>query len=212
MSKYVGLVLIVWGVFMAWSLAGWMAIRNIEHPGYAVIERRSGYEVRRYDAFMLAQVQVRAPWRQALSQASATLDDYFSGNNTMQASITASRLVHIESEAESETIALVAPVIQEQKKDFWVVSFVVPSRYTWSTVPRPNDPQIRLVEVPAHTTAVRIFGGWIDQAAADARAAELRELLTKDHETILGLPQTVQYGPAWTPPFLWHNEVLLTIR
>ncbi|MEN9474984.1 MAG: hypothetical protein RIS48_1704 [Pseudomonadota bacterium] len=42
----------------------------------------------------------------------------------------------------------------------WRVHFVMPSRYTLGTLPKPNNPAVQLREVPAKTWAVLRYSGF----------------------------------------------------
>ena len=97
------------------------------------------------------------------------------------------------------------------------VSFVVGSKYSLKTAPRPLDDNVRVRTVPAHTLAVRIFSGKqpddkrvqqerirVEKALATAG----RDVPGPDHETIVqGF-----HDPFITPNFLRRNEVALVIE
>lgn len=191
----------LWALFGVWTLWGWLAVNGIERPAYQVLERRDGYEVRQYSAYTVAQVLVSGPYGTAIANGSRVLAGYIRGGNATQASV-----------ARSQFIALTAPVIEESREDAWLVSLVLPSRFTADTVPRPTDPRVRLVQVPAQKAAVLAFSGWVDQAAAAEKERGLAALLARDKEIVLGPARLVQYHAPWAPPFLDRNELAVTIR
>ncbi len=211
MSKAVRVLIVVWGCFSLWTLAGWFVVRSIESPPFVQNEHRSGYEIRDQEAYLMARVQIAGPWAEALDQGRRIIEDYLSGNNTTQSSIAMTLPVDIQ-EPEGETIALAAPLVQEQKNGQWLVSFILPSKYTTDTLPRPNDPRIRLVNIPAQRIAVAVFGGWADHRRVEAEQEELGQLLSQDKEIIISPFRVVQYGIPWAPPFVQRNEIIVTIR
>lgn len=211
MSKAVRIVIVVWGGFAVWTLAGWLMVSSIESPLSADREQRSGYEIREQQAYLTARVQVGGPWSQALDEGRRIIGAYLSGNNTTQSSIAMTLPVDIQ-EPEGETIALAAPVVHEEKNGQWLVSFILPSKYTTDTVPRPNDPRIRLMTVPAQRVAVLSFNGWADRTDVSARQEVLGDLLKQDKEIIISPFRVVQYGTFWAPPFVRRNEIIVTIR
>lgn len=42
-----------------------------------------------------------------------------------------------------------------------VMSFVMPSKYTKESLPKPNNPDVKIVEVPGHLAAALTFRGHI---------------------------------------------------
>jgi hypothetical protein len=211
-SPLVLFLAVVWALFLLWVVGGYVAIQSIQRPSYAVLARMDGYEVREYPAYLAAQVSVKKGWSDALSEGFAVLSDYITGNNISQESFAAARSVGIEVEPESERIAVTAPVITQEKNSVFLVSFILPPTYTSATLPRPNDPEIRIVEVPSAVVAVRMFGGRVDHDRAATEEQSLRELLARDKRVTVSATRLVQYYQPWTPSFLQRNEVLIPIR
>ena len=97
------------------------------------------------------------------------------------------------------------------------VSFVIGSKYSLKTVPKPIDSNVKIREVPAHTLAVRTFSG---PPPKDKRVQKEREkiedALVKAGRKIPSLDEeTLVYGyhdPFITPSFLRRNEVALVVE
>ncbi len=211
MSKAIRLLIVGWGCFTLWTLVGWIVVNSIESPLSRNHEQRSGYEIRDQGPYLMARVQIDGPWSEALDEGRHIIGGYLAGDNTTQSSIALTLPVDIQ-EPEGEPIALAAPVVQEGKNGQWLVSFILPSKYTSDTVPRPNDPRIRLIAVPAQRIAVLTFGGWVDRPRVQERQEEVKRLLKQDNETIISPFRVVQYGTPWVPPFVRRNEIVVTIR
>ena len=112
---------------------------------------------------------------------------------------------------ESEVIAKNTPVLMQEKDNNYLVSALLPMVYTSVTLPRPNNPEIRIVNVPPRTVAVRTFRGWVNQRRVKGQETLLRELLARDKRVIVSAATVAQYSPSWTPPFLRRNEILIPV-
>jgi hypothetical protein len=109
-----------------------------EEPTFEVLAETEDYEVRRYDAYIVAEVDVGG--KSADNQGFRTLAGYIFGDN--------------ES---SEKMQMTAPVESRDagKSDEITYGFVMESKYTLETLPTPNNEHIRLFERPSRIVAVR---------------------------------------------------------
>ena len=119
-------------------------------------------------------------------------------------------------------IAMTAPVGQDQlppgqlqpgqsQPGQWRISFVMPKKYTSSSLPQPNDPAVHIVTAPGQTVAVYRYTGSIDPAATDAAERELLRLLQGSGWVASGHPVAWFYDPPWTVPFLRRNEAAVPV-
>ncbi|WP_261868726.1 heme-binding protein [Psychrobacter sp. JCM 18901] len=61
----------------------------------------------------------------------------------------------------------------QQDNGKWRVQFTMPSKYTMQTLPKPNNPNVEIIEVPAQTYGVIKFS-WLagkDKVAEKNRSA-----------------------------------------
>jgi hypothetical protein len=108
----------------------------------------------------------------------------------------------------SEAIAMTSPVVQQPAgAESWSIQFIMPSKYTLATLPQPNDPRVRLVEIPARTFAVVRFSGLGREDAVARHEKALDAALAGSSWRAVGEPVTWYYDPPWTVPFLRRNEV-----
>lgn len=212
MSPSVIVLILTWLLFVAWVAWGYLATRGVQEPPFTVLERADGYEVREYSAYVVAQVSRTGGWSDALNGGFAILFDYISGNNISQESIAMTRPVGIEAEPDSERIAMTAPVLTQEKGDAFLVSFIMPVSYSFDTLPRPNNPEVRIVQVPTSVVAVRVFSGRMNSNRVVLEEEILRELLARDKRVTVSASRIAQYNPPWTPPFMRRNEVQIPIR
>ena len=65
------------------------------------------------------------------------------------------------SNESNEKIAMTSPVMMSLE-DSMTMHFLVPKQYSKETLPKPNNNQVELTQVPAKTVAVVSFKGWAD--------------------------------------------------
>ena len=203
-----------------WIAVGVVSVAGIETPGYEVVSTHDGYEIRQYAPYIAAEVTMEGDFRESMNGGFRTLADYIFGNNTKvngdgaETSETIEMTAPvIEREFRSEKIEMTAPVIeQEGKSGTRVVSFVMPGKYTMDTLPKPNNPDVKLVEVPAKRFAAIRFSGNVSPDEAKEKKQTLSDLLKRDEVETVGEPMLAQYNPPWTPPPMRRNEVLVELK
>ena len=183
-----------------------------EEPAYTVAkELAPGIELRDYAPMLIAEVEVRTnDFSEAGSAGFKPLAGYIFGNNSRRDRI--GMTAPVQQSAEGERIGMTAPVGRTQSEEGWLVSFVMPARYTKETLPEPRDPSIRVREIPARSVAViRFSGRWSTESFEEQQALLLDTLLEAKIQT-KGAPWSAQYNPPWTPGFMRRNEILVEIE
>ena len=184
------------------------AAARTEEPKYTVSAKHDGFEVRKYAARIVAQVEVEGEAKVATNKGFRILADFIFGNNAANAEVAMTAPVD-----RSEQIAMTAPVDRAQTEDRWTVTFTMPSKYTLETLPRPNDDRVKIREVPPTRYAVAKFSGRPKPAEVARRMAALMEAVAEEGYTPSGTPPVYsQYNPPWTPSFLRRNEVMLELK
>lgn len=206
------------GALTLWIVVGVVSVAGIETPKYEVVSEHKDYEIRRYASHIVAEVTMEGEYRSAMNGGFRKLADYIFGNNTSVTKKEGSEKIAmtapvIEREAVSEKIAMTAPVIeQENASGSRIVAFVMPSEYTLETLPKPNNPDVRLVEIPSKDYAVVRFSGTANADKAKEMKNRLLESLKRDQLEVVGEPMLAQYNPPWTPPFMRRNEVMVELK
>jgi len=175
-----------------------------EEPSYEVIKKSENFEIRQYQNQLIAEVTVEGSMSEASSKGFKLVADFIFGNNQKQAK-------------QSEKIAMTAPVVVEQKpsqadKRQWVFYFIMPSSYRMDTLPKPNNPQIQIKEVPAKKMAVIRFSGLVDDEKLASRTEELNAWIKTQNITPNGAPQLARYNPPWILPWWRRNEVMIPVQ
>jgi hypothetical protein len=183
----------------------------IEEPPFHVVLTDGAFQLRDYPATVVAEVTVTGDQNAAASQGFRRLANYIFGGNQGRDKIAMTAPVALKPAG--ETIDMTAPVSQtrEAGKQAWVVRFTMPRAYTLASLPRPNDPAVRLRELPPSRQAVLKFSGWALEGAVKARTAELLKDAATRHLKIIGPVTLAQYDPPWTLWFMRRNEVMAPV-
>ena len=192
-----------------------------EEPKYTVLKQAEDFELRRYDEQLVAQTWVTGDQDVASRAGFKILADYIFGNNSAangeshKISMTAPVTMQLEAKkgsGESQKIAMTAPVSIQQAEDKWRVQFTMPSQYTLQTLPRPNNPNIEIVEIPVQTYGVIKFSGVANIEKVAAKTKELQSWMQAQNLTIKGKPELARYNPPWTLPFMRRNEIMIAYQ
>jgi hypothetical protein len=202
------------------SACSTLGIRSgTEQPDYAVVERLDGaneaMEIRRYPPRLAAEVTVKGDEKEARSAGFRALAAYIFGDNSKGTNIamTAPVAQAPAKGAEGEAIAMTAPVAQQPAGEGeWIVRFFMPGKYDRTTLPRPTDPKIAIVELPEETLAAVRFSGSRDPDAVEAATRALQRGLDGTGWSPSGIPTAYFYDPPWTLPFLRRNEVVVPVK
>jgi hypothetical protein len=166
----------------------------IEEPSYEVLLETKHYEVRRYQPYIVAEVDVDEDFKQSGNSAFRVLAGYIFGDNASQ-----------------EKMNMTAPVESAANYGPYTYSFVMERKYTMESLPTPTDPDVRLVERPGRVMAVHRYSGtWSEERYAEHEKILLDALATDRIET-LGSPVFARYNAPFTPWFLRRNEVMVEI-
>lgn len=190
-----------------------MGIRSTEEPNYSVLQNEDQFEVREYDALVIAETLVDASFDDAGNIAFRRLFGYISGDNTAASEIamTAPVLAFEENQSNGEKISMTAPVTGQKSVLGWRFAFVLPSGYTLATAPVPSSPIIRLEQIPSKKVAVvRYTGSW-SETAYENNLKLLQDWMQQNQLKVDSMPRVAGYDPPWTLPFLRRNEVMIDV-
>ena len=187
----------------------WSAMaNNVETPDYVVSSKQGDLEIRDYGPNIVAQATVEGDQDKAIQRGFGIIADYIFGNNLSSAKVAMTAPVTQQS---SEKIAMTAPVTQQAQGQSWNVRFVMPSKYTIETLPKPVNPQVALIEVPAKRLAVIRFSGLANRGSLDEQEGQLRAFLAERGLKAINSPQYAFYDAPWTLPFMRRNEIMIEI-
>ncbi len=196
---------LVIGLFLL--VPGW--VMATETPDYEVITSTEDYEIRRYDAYLVAEVDVNGDMRRSGGSAFRILANYIFGDNRSRTRM--NMTAPVESVASGERMNMTAPVESVPSPDGYTYAFVMERRYTMDNLPLPNDERIRIVERPSRLVAVSRFSGRMNQKLYDSREQALFAALERDGVDVISGPMLARYDAPMTPGFMRRNEIIVEI-
>ncbi len=164
--------------FAALSVVMGGAMAN-EEPRYEVIKKEENFEVRRYQPMIIAEVSVTGTLSEASNKGFRQIADFIFGNNEdpvkkQSEKIAMTAPVTMEADTSSK-IAMTAPVTMEGSGGAWKMAFVMPSKFTMETLPKPKNSNVIIKQMPAQQLAVVTFSGWVDEEKLAAQTTRLNE-------------------------------------
>jgi hypothetical protein len=138
-----------------------MAQESIEQPRYEIFEEVDGVELRQYSEQIVAEVTVEAAnMGQASNIGFRPLADFIFGNNQSADQIAMTAPVTTQEQSSGTKIAMTAPVTTAaQGNNLYTVRFSMPTKWTMDNLPRPNNPAVRITQLPRQKiVAVRFVG------------------------------------------------------
>ena len=180
-----------------------------EEAPYTVVKTDDIFELREYAPQVLAEIVVDGDLEGAGNKAFRPLFRYISGDNKSRGKI--AMTAPVSQEQTGEKITMTAPVSQQSVQGKWAVSFMMPASYTLETLPIPDDPNIKLRQIPARrVAAVRYSGFWSEKQYLRYKQ-ELENWITANNLKVIGGPVWARYNPPFTLWFLRRNEILMPI-
>ena len=166
-----------------------------ERPTYEVVARRDGYQIRRYDSYLVAETTVHGDYETTGNEAFRRLAGFIFGRNSQGA-----------------RMKMTVPVTHELEDDgAHRYRFVMERAYTENTLPSPVDAVIDVVRVPeGHYAAVPYRGGRDERRFRRAEAM-LVAALERDGVVRTGAAAGAVYDGPYVPAPLRRNEVLIPV-
>jgi len=185
-----------------------------KEPDYSAEKLTPTVEIRHYGARLVAETTVAAGEEAARNAGFRRLARYIFGANHANEKIAMTApVVQQSGNKRGEKIAMTAPVSQESAGDGkWVIRFFMPADKSLQSLPKPNDAEVRLVNVPPQTVAVRRFTGSATRRAVASQTAELMNTLRDIGFEAIDTPEAWFYDPPWTVPALRRNEIAVPVQ
>ena len=190
----------------------------IEEPKFTLLKKSEAFELRKYEPKIIAEVEIDGNIKQASNNGFRLIADYIFGNNTAPSGntekISMTAPVTMESQARSEKISMTAPVTMEKQKsentEKWLMHFVMPSQYSIETLPKPNNPDVKVRQIPEMNYAVIRFSGFTGSEKVQEKTNLLLDWMKQNDLTPKGQPELARYNSPIALPFLRRNEVMIS--
>jgi len=180
---------------------------------YEVVRQWTGFELRSYQAHVIAEVEIEGSFESAGSAAFRPLVSYIGGRNV-----------------EGRGLAMTAPVLQREGdtvdpgsastsgevtpsgRGTFLISFVMPDSEVFESMPAPTDARVVIRPVAQeYAVAARYSGRW-SRSAFEGHAARLLAAAEAAGFEVTGAPRFARFDPPWTPWFSRRNEVVIPVR
>jgi hypothetical protein len=201
MKKLMLVVLCLWSLTtMAWA---------IEEPSFEVIKRYPQFELRKYQAYIVAEVIVPGPADKAGNVAFGYLGGYIFGKNKGSKKIDMTAPVALTPAPVK--IEMTAPVAQTPVENGYLVQFTMPKQFTMETLPEPTDPKVKLREMPGQTFAVLTYSGSWSQSLYEENLRLLKKSAVDAGLILEGEPIFSRYNGPISLPFMRRNEIWIRV-
>lgn len=181
-----------------------------EEPEYEVVSETDAYEIRRYESYIVAEVDVEGSFGSAGNKAFRILAGYIFGDNQPREKM--KMTIPVTSTEKGEKMNMTVPVESKASgQSTYTYAFVMERKYTLDTLPKPDDSRIRLLLRPERFMAVNRYSGSNGERRYVKEETELLDALEQDGIDVIGTPIFARYNGPFTLPFLRRNEVLVEI-
>ncbi len=180
-----------------------------EEAPYTVIKTDDIFELREYAPQVLAEIIVDGDLEGAGNKAFRPLFRYISGENRSRDKI--AMTAPVSQEPKGEKISMTAPVSQQRAEGKWAVSFMMPASYTMETLPVPDDPNIKLRQIPARRVAAVRYSGFWSEGKYLRHKEKLEEWINDNRFTVIGEAVWARYNAPFMPWFMRRNEILIPV-
>jgi SOUL heme-binding protein len=172
-----------------------MTTKKTEEQKYTIIHTYEDFEIRFYPATTIATIQSAAKSYKELSGPGfQQLAGYIFGGNEGQ-----------------NKIAMTTPVHMDINDTLSTMSFVMPSVYNESNLPKPNNPNVRIQKTTAEYVAAIRFGGFASQKELKHYSEKLQQLLKEKGIGTLGHYRFLGYNPPFQVVDR-RNEIIVAVE
>jgi|TARA_B100000401_G_C52651957_1_gene645894 hypothetical protein len=171
-------------------------VYNYEEPKFETISKFSGFEIRKYFDSVQAIVETNGRDWQSSTVGFRKIAGYIFGRNNRD-----------------QKIAMTSPVIFWNDNEKSMMAFIMPSEYSMSDLPHPNDEGIKLRKIQGKKFAVLSFSGLSGIKKTKRMIKKLQLLIQDENLSSTGPTLLAVYdNPTSTLPFLRRNEILIPIN
>jgi len=171
-----------------------MPINKTEEQKHSLVRKYEDFEIRFYPSATIATISSNAKtYRDLSGPGFRKLAGYiFGGNET------------------NTRISMTAPVQMDINDSASTMSFVMPSSYNESNLPKPNDPNVVIKSTADEYVAVIRFGGYASDKDLKFYSEKLQNLLKENGIRSFGNYRFLGYNPPYQ--FIGRrNEIIVAV-
>lgn len=172
-----------------------MASTKSETQPYQVVRSDKNFEIRNYPAATIATISSKASsYKELGSSGFKKLAGYIFGGNSSE-----------------KQIAMTSPVHMNINDSMSTMSFVMPSNYNESNLPRPKNSEVVISTTANEYVAAITFGGYASDTDIKENSKKLEEALKKASITYYGNFRFLGYNAPFQF-FNRKNEVIISVN
>ncbi len=178
---------------------------KLEKPQYELVQKFKNFELRKYQPYLVAQVQVQGSFEKAGNKAFKLLAGYIFGENKSV----------LKPEAGNEKMKMTAPVNMMEvpnSQDKYYVQFFMPTKYTKETLPIPDDNRVKIELMPGGLTAALRYSGTWSHKRYLRKQASLSKAIQNKGFSVEGEAIFARYNSPFSLWFMRRNEVLIPVK
>ena len=173
--------------------------KGYETPHYEVLEKIDEFEIRKYSARIVSEIEVQGDRQEAARGGFKALAQYIFGKNLTD-----------------ENVKMTSPVEQFQnnsdEKNKWVVRFSMPTKYGISDLPKAINREIKFHTLDEHkAVALKFSGKWSDENI-NVQREKLAMFIWRQGLKTKGEEVIAYYDSPFTFPWNRRNEILWEIE
>jgi hypothetical protein len=166
------------------------------------------YETAKYEVTKVISEKIEIREYKNIVLATISKDKESQNNNFR----TLFKFISGENEQDQE-IKMTTPVLQENIKNKKSMSFVMPSRFNKSNLPKPKNKNIKIeILENINFIAIRFSGRSVDKNFNKYQKILEKAIEENNIKTDLSNPINAYYNSPWTIPFFKRNEVLFRLN
>lgn len=172
-----------------------MATNRTEQQKYTVVHTEKEFEIRFYPSATFATIQSDAKtYKELASPGFRQLAGYIFGGNVA-----------------NKKISMTSPVHMDVNDTASSMSFVMPSDYDTSNLPKPNNANVKISRSAEEYVAVLRFGGYASDKDLKFYSAKLQKLLLENGIKTYGHYRYLGYNPPYQV-FGRRNEIIVSVE
>jgi hypothetical protein len=182
----------------------------IEEAKYEVLEKEGPFELRKYQPHIVAETFVDGNFEDAGDIGFQRLFAFIRGDNIRTQVIEMTSPV--SQEKKNEKISMTAPVNMQNIDGLYRITFMMPSEYTFETLPQPLDKKIKLKKEKSKIVAAFKYSGRWSKKRYEKMKDKLISIINSRGLKPAGEPVFARYNSPFMPWFLRRNEILIDIE
>lgn len=164
--------------------------KGYEVPAYQLLDQQHNIETRLYKPLLVAQIKTKGTRNSSAKASFRQLAKYIFSND----------------------IAMTSPVMQQKIGEEWLVQFVMPAKFTQNSIAKPQNENIKLVNLASQKAVAIIFSGsWFDDNFTKHQH-DLQNFINNNNISTIGEPIFAYYDDPFTFPWNRKNEIIWYIK